>query len=70
MSEQQMEKVTVNVEDLVPPDYDSFDEMVRYFVGGNGSQWKEDRLRVDEAVAELQHILRVLSESRRRSKHG
>ena len=61
---QSMEKVTVELESLVPQEYDSFDEMLAYFNGGNGNQYKEDRLRVEEVVAEIQHILRVIAESR------
>lgn len=59
-----MEKVTVELKSLVPPTYDSFDEMLAYFNGGNGNQYKDDRLRVDEVVSEIQHILRAIAESR------
>jgi len=60
-----MPKVIVDLTEIVPPTYASFDEMLAYFNGGSGQQYKEDRLRIDEVVAEIQHILRAVADSPR-----
>lgn len=57
-----MKQVTIDIESLASPSYDSFDDMLRYYTSGDGRQYVQDGLTIEEVVDDIRHVLRRIAD--------